>query len=191
MPRTRAARRRSHPRRVGPRMMARASRCRRARARRPTATRNDESGLEREGVVNDAEGDARDEEQRRWKHRRRGMATAQRDRDRGGRADEPEQERRNQERLVRTDRNGDRDELLPRQRGARSPGRARPGRGRQHDERRPPDRVSRPGRRSRGRPPTTATTTAHAGQSRRVPTTPIADPTRIAAPAAMKNAGLS
>ena len=45
-------------------------------------------------------------------------AAAQRDRHRGGRGDEPEQERRHQQRLVRADGHRDRDELLPRQRGA-------------------------------------------------------------------------
>ena len=38
---------------------------------------------------------------------------------------------------------------------------------------------------------TTATTTTHAGHRRRVPTTPMAEPRMIAAPAARKKAGLS
>ena len=149
----------------------------------------DQARLQRDSDMDHAQCDARDEQQRGWQRRRGRVAAAQRDRHREGGADESEQERRHQQRLVRADRHRDRDELLPRQRRA----------GHQLDHAVPasgarrtaPDRAPRRVRRPRGMPRPRRRRRAQAGHRRRVPTTPMAEPMRIAAPAARKKAGLS
>ncbi len=110
----------------------------------------DQARLQRDADVDHAECDARDEQQRGRQRRRGRVAAAQGDRHREGGADEPEQERRHQQRLVRADRHRDRDELLPRQRRAGHQ-LDHAGRRRQHAGT-APDRAPRRVRRPRGRP---------------------------------------